>query len=244
MTPLKTRQAYHETEGAKSMPSPITSATYSKGFQLTTEASNQKISYNSEIKRKLIHLSSLWIPLVIFVLPMNYTVTLFAVILIGLLIFELLRHQNHGLSRLVSRFFTPIMRPQELCNPYCLTGATYVLISALLCTLIFPTPVAVTALSIMLVADTAASLIGRRYGTTMIMGKSIEGSCAFLVTAIATSVIVGQIFQAQQSFYFSAIAASVAATAVELISSRLNLDDNLSVPLAAGGVMYFVASLF
>ncbi len=52
-----------------------------------------------------------------------------------------------------------------------LTGATYVLISALICALIFPKVIFVTAFTILIISDTMAALIGRKFGKHKIFKK-------------------------------------------------------------------------
>lgn len=201
------------------------------------------IPYSAEVKRKLIHISSLWMPAVIYFLPAHTAVVIFAALLLKVLVFEIIRRQHHFLARLINRIFGSILRPHETKAGFRLTGATFVLFAALLCTALFPTTVAVTAMSIMLVGDASASLIGRRYGKTPVMGKTVEGSAAFLMTALVTIMIVGQVTYHQPHFYSAALVAAVVATATELISDRFYIDDNLSIPLTAGGAMWLVTSL-
>jgi len=201
------------------------------------------IPYKAEIKRKLIHLSSLWMPAVMYFLPAHTAAAIFAVLLVKVLVFEVVRRQHHALARLANRIFSPVLRPQETGARFRLTGATFVLLAALLCSILFPTPVAVTAMSIMLVGDAAASLIGRRYGRTPMLGKTVEGSVAFLMTSLITIAVIGQLTHYQQHFYSGALVAAMVATLTELFSGRLHIDDNLSIPLAAGGAMWLVTSL-
>ena len=201
------------------------------------------LSYAAEIKRKLIHVSSLWMPAVIYFLPHRMAVIIFAILLVNQVVFEIVRRRQHGFARLLNRIFTPVLRPHENGAVIRFTGATYSVLAAFICAMLFPVPVAVTALGIMLVADTAASLIGRHYGKTRLMGKTVEGCGAFLVAALAVIVFIGQLAGYPPVYYAGAAAAAVVATATELLSGVIGIDDNLSVPLAAGGAMWLVLAL-
>lgn len=201
------------------------------------------ISYSAEIKRKLIHLSSLWMPVAIYFLPPHVAALIFTSVLVKILLFEVLRKQNHIVARLLNKIFGSILRPEETGAGFHLTGATYVLFSAIICTLVFPKQIAVTAMSIMLVADATASLVGKKYGKNPIMGKSLEGSTAFLCAAFITVAVIGLLGGYAAPFYVSALVAAIAATAVELFSKIVRLDDNFSIPLVAGSVMWLVMLL-
>ena len=201
------------------------------------------LSYSAEIKRKLIHLSSLWMPAVIYFLPYHIAVIIFAILLVNQLVFEMVRRRQHGLARLVNRIFTPVLRPHETGSVIRFTGATYGVLAAFICALLFPVPVAVTALGIMLVADAAASLIGRHYGKTPLMGKTVEGCSAFLVSALAVIFLIGQLAGYPPAYYAGSVVAAMVATATELFSGVFGIDDNLSIPLAAGGAMWCVMAL-
>lgn len=179
----------------------------------------------------------------IYLLPKPIPALIFAAGLAGMLLFEWLRRQRHPLAKWVAERAAPVLRAQEAGTGSRMTGATYVLVAALLCTLLFSVPVAVTALAIMLVADAAASLIGKRYGKTPILGKTVEGSAAFFITAVVTIVIIGQVAHYPLSFYVAALVAAAVATGVELVSGRAHIDDNLSIPLAAAGSMWFTLLL-
>lgn len=203
----------------------------------------QPLSYRSEISRKLIHLSSLWMPAAIYFLPWRMAAALFAAGLFLLVLFEIVRRQDHSLARWLNRLFMPVLRAHETGAALRLTGATYVLLAALASVLLFTQPVAIVALSIMLVADSAASLVGRRFGKTPLMGKTAEGSAAFLLAALMVILIIGQLLSPPPHYYAGALAAAAAATLSELCCGVWHMDDNLCIPLTAGGVMSLVMAM-
>ena len=199
---------------------------------------SQPFHYRQEIYRKLIHLSSLWMPAAIYFLERKIALLVFAVSMIAVLAYEIVRRQRNVWARVLDWVFGGALRPDEKGRRFKPSGAIYVLIAAFLSALVFPRLVAVTALAMMLTGDAAAALMGRRFGRVRILDKSLEGALAFFVAALATAGVIAAVVPAAESRYmYAATAAALAGAAVELVSKRLHIDDNLAAPLAAGGVM-------
>ncbi|MCC7260219.1 MAG: hypothetical protein IT567_04230 [Alphaproteobacteria bacterium] len=196
------------------------------------------ISYAHEIQRKLIHLSSLWMPLLIATQSRAFSLTFFTLLVLLMLSGEWLRHRVPLCAELYQRYVGKLLRPHENGGTgKSFTGATYVVLAAFLCTLLFPHWVAVTALSIMLVGDACASLVGRRWGRRMLAGKTLEGSLAFAASGLATVAIIGLLADFDNASYIRAGAAVMTALVAELYARHIRLDDNLLVPLVAGFTM-------
>jgi dolichol kinase len=118
-----------------------------------------------------------------------------------------------------------------------LSGATYVLISAVLCILIFPKVIAITAFSILIVCDTSSALFGRKYGSRPFFDKSLQGAIAFIISGLAVILVTPKVSALTGEYIVAAVSVLIAAF-VESASTRLRLDDNFSVPLSAGGTMW------
>ena len=92
------------------------------------------------------------------------------------------------------------------------------------------------AVMVLALADPAAGIVGRRWGRTRLRAsRSLEGSLTFLVTACATAFAVLLAYAPALSWPSAAlvaVGAAVPAALAELFSTRL--DDNFTVPLAAG----------
>lgn len=197
------------------------------------------MTYWDEIRRKAIHLGSAGFP-VIYWLTDNRTLML--QILIPLVLFAIIvetaRQFSPAIEAFVQRWLGKIMRLEE---KRLFTGATYVVISALIMIAFFPKPIAVAALLFMSISDAAASLIGIRFGKVRFLGKSLAGSSAFLVTALAIAVLI-----MPRTLLTGAIGA-VAATIAEALSLRwgpIKIDDNLAIPLTSGLVMILAQRAF
>ena len=104
------------------------------------------------------------------------------------------------------------------------------MLAAIACTLLFPANVAVVALSIMLISDTCAALFGKAYGSRRLYkNKSIEGTAAFFVSALLIMVIC--------NFILPVTYASILAAFAEMYEDKIEIDDNLSIPLFVGAVL-------
>lgn len=188
-----------------------------------------------EIRRKAIHLSSLWMAAALWFAPQPDITVFFGLMAVTVLTIDLLRRHYPPVTRLFSRFFGGLLREHEKQK---LTGAFYVCLAAFLAALLFSKPVAVAALGIMLVADSMAALIGRRWGKTpLIAGKSLEGSLAFFISALAITAAMTGIAGQSIVFFMAGCVGALAATLAELYSARLKIDDNLTTVLAAGTAM-------
>ena len=186
------------------------------------------MTYQNEIWRKLFHLSSTFIALAYLVL--DYQIIVIALVaLVGLgIVYELLRRSRGPLSRRLDAFSGHIVRETEAKT---LTGATYVVIGALLAVVLFDKYVAIAVLLIVSISDALASLIGRRWGSVRFLAKSLQGSAAFFVSALILSLI------ALRGDVLACVVGAAVATVVEaagLKIGRHRIDDNLSVPLATG----------
>lgn len=196
-----------------------------------TSEHGTQISYLGELGRKSIHLSNLGIPAVY--LHIDHTTGIF--ILIGMtvvsLAIDLVRHVHAPTRALLMKYFGAMLRKHEVDDGQLrLTGATWVLIAATLTLGVFPTIVGVTAFTTLSISDTSAALIGRRFGGRRFLDKTLVGSAAFALTSIGVVAFYATMFQMPLSFICVGIVAAVVSSIVEASSTRLRMDDNLSIP--------------
>jgi dolichol kinase len=173
-----------------------------------------------EITRKTIHIifGSLFLVLIYFAGTQLSTIIIGLCLIAGTLIsIGITRgHKFPFLEKIVKR----VERENEKTFPG--KAAVLFFISAIILLLIFKnnSSIIMAALSVQVFGDSAAALIGKKFGKHKIFKeKTLEGSTACLLVAIICI-----------SFFFPiqiAIIAGVIATIVEL----LPLDDNLFVPL-------------
>lgn len=201
------------------------------------------INYRDELARKLIHLCSLTIPIVYYFIPSSTASILLGSVAAFALIVDLLRYNSKLVSKIFYDYFGFMLRKHEVdSKKKNLNGATYVLISATICSLLFPKVIFITAFSILIISDTMAALIGRKYGKHKFLAKSFEGTLAFFISAIIV-VLVTPKAQNIPVEYIIGIVAAFIGTFVENLSFGI-ADDNLSIPLSIGVVMLILYKSF
>lgn len=199
-------------------------------------------SYGTEIIRKGIHLTSLLIPIVYSFVSKRTALAILIPLTLAFSLSDIARLWIPAVGRWYSRFFGFLLRAHEKTDEgRHLNGATYVLLSATLLILFFPKVIVISAFAILIVSDTSAALIGRRFGKHRFMTKSVEGSLAFFVSALVVVAVSPKLAYLPAEYALGAAAGLVGAL-VE--ASAIGLDDNLSIPLSVGGIMWIMYALF
>ena len=200
------------------------------------------ISYWEEVKRKLVHLSSLWmVAATLLLAPWRWFAALIFLLLLLLTLVSEHDYANGGryLGRLYGKLFGKMLRNETRPGQWIVSGGAPVLAAALLVNLLFPAWIAAGALTVMLTGDIAAALIGRKFGRhKLVNGKSLEGTVSFIIVGyIALAVIMVIARRPLLPDYVIGSAAVMAGGVVELFQKQLWLDDNLSIPLSVGLVL-------
>jgi dolichol kinase len=192
--------------------------------------------YKAEIWRKAFHLFNLSIPVIYFFVPKSTALMILIPLTLGFLIVDILRFYHDPTAKYFYRFFGFLLRGKERDNnKKRLNGATYVLISATICIFIFPKLFAVIGLATLSFADSAAALVGRRYGKTKFLNKSLEGSIAFFVFAAAVLFITPKFEYVPLEYVIGLFAAAV-ATIAEAGASFI--DDNFAIPISVASILW------
>ncbi len=188
--------------------------------------SDAPIPYRYELIRKAIHLLAMALPFGMLVLDRRPALVILAGLTAVALTTEVSRAHSASVRTWVNRVLGWMMRAEEKppAGQVRLSGATWVLISALLLLVCFPVHLASLALTVFMVGDAAAALVGRRFGKHRWGSgpKTIEGTLGF----VAVGSMVGLFFPAPALWFGPA--AAVLAGALELLPGPLN--DNLQAP--------------
>ncbi|MGB7568553.1 MAG: hypothetical protein WBM07_11885 [Chitinivibrionales bacterium] len=156
---------------------------------------------------------------------------------------ELLRFRVRPVQTLFYRVSGAALRPEEIKK---MTGATYIVYSALLCSIVFVNQPSISfmVLCAFIWGDAAAALVGQAVGRTKIGKKSLEGSLACFVLCIILFTggfpVVPHLLEAWQGRVplFLALAGSLFITVMELfpirITKKISINDNLTVPVLTG----------
>ena len=199
------------------------------------------IQYRSEIFRKLFHLSSLWIPILYFYVTNKAMLTILLSLTTMAFLVEFSRKISPELNDLINNSIGNIMRVQEQKS---LSGATYLLIAASLSVALFSKEVAILALSVLMISDSCAALVGRKFGRIHIFDKTLEGSVSFFISGVIVYYFLVIVCDFTLPLNISLLAI-FSATMTELFVKKFcSLDDNFTIPLSIGLVFLLTSSTF
>ena len=201
------------------------------------------IEYKDELVRKSIHLTSLSIPIIYYFIPQSVALIILGTLTALAMIIDLTRYFSPQVGKIFYKIFGFMLRHHEVDEEKKnLNGATYVLLSATLGVLIFPKVIFITAFSMLIIGDTMAALVGRKYGKHKFMAKSLEGTLAFFISSCIMVLFTPKIGYFTEEFIIGFVVALVGAI-TENISLKF-IDDNLSIPIVVGFAMWFLYKLF
>lgn len=208
-----------------------------------TQVDNGTIHYRDEIFRKLIHLCSLSIPVVYYFIPRSTALIILGIMTAVALFLDLGRYLSPAIGKIFYKFFGFLLRKHELDHKKRnLNGATYVLLSAFICVLIFPKVIVITAFAILIISDSMAALIGRRFGKHKFLFKSLEGTLAFFISGIVV-VLLSPKIEYMFSEYIIGIVSTAFGAIIENVSFGL-ADDNLVIPISIGFAMWLLYLIY
>ena len=161
----------------------------------------------------------------------------YLLLFLGILAFDLARLRLPSLNAWALERMGTLLRPGEADT---LSGSPTYILGVALSLFLFDLPVAIAAVLFLVFGDVAATIIGEYWGKTRFLGKSFEGTAAFVVAAFAAG-LVPRLYGLSLSF-FVLFAGAVTAAIVELLTPR-RLNDNLTIPLISGAVMTLLGRL-
>ena len=185
------------------------------------------LEYHQEFYRKLIHLSSTFIPFMLWYFGKDTFQVWIIIIAVILPILDYFRRYNKFLYFIYRNLFIKFTRPIE---QGMLSGASWVIIGAAVTIFIFNENIAIIALLVLSIADSAAAIVGIKFGKTQLFSKSLEGSTAFFITA---TIIVFSLSSAGAYINFIAV---IATTVVELFSTP-RINDNFLIPMVLAFIL-------
>lgn len=191
--------------------------------------------YGAELARKSVHFTSALCPIIYAFISWKLMMILVTPVIAIVVALDLGRYRVAWINALFAYCFGHMLREREHRT---LSGATYVMLSVGICILLFPKPIAIAALLMMSVSDALASLVGMKAGGPRWIGdKSVAGSAAFFISAIAISWIC---LPDAKLAGLAGAAFATFAEATPLTCGKHIADDNLVVPLSAGAVMWLL----
>ena len=197
----------------------------------------QDLSFRDELRRKFLHVVALIIPLCITFLGKIPSLWILIPLSSVALFFEIARVRSEKAASFIYYFFGSIMRESEkpeIGSPVVINGATWVVLSATILTIIFPVHIACASLAMFMLGDAAAALVGKKMGRIQWprSKKTLEGSFSFLVISGLTLFLFGIL-----NWYHTLLIAFI-ATLLEVIPIPIN--DNVRVPILVATVIFIL----
>lgn len=173
----------------------------------------------SEFLRKTIHLAGISVPISYYFFGREIALLLSSSALILFLVLEYIRVRAHSIFPL-SRTVEAIQRRKEI---VAIAANVYYCVAAVISIYFFGELPAIAGLTIALISDAAAALVGVSLGRHRLKsGKSVEGTLGGAVSALVISLLIGLNM-------LTALALSAIFCLVDI--KDLGLDDNFIMPV-------------
>lgn len=213
------------------------------------DTKDKNISFTQELIRKGIHLAALTIPLSYIFLDRDIMLLILIPLMLLFVGFDIAAKRIYFLRTIYLKIFGKMLRKHELTSKKVfLNGASWVFISSVVTIYIFPKITAIVALTILIISDICAALVGRKYGKTRFLGikkKSVEGTTAFFISAVIVVCLYGIIFRMSFIYFIAGIFSALIAAVTEALSKKvLKTDDNLTIPISFGISMWFINRIY
>ena len=188
--------------------------------------SGAPLTVRRELARKVLHMSWAVVPIAYALgAPRRLVIGALLVASATAVVIELARARSERVRLVFDRATGLLLREHE---HHRWSGATWLLLSFLLVTVLFDTQAAIAAMWAVAVGDASAAIVGRTVGRRRIgqSRKSIEGSLACAVASAAGALLIAHLSLG------TSIVAGISAAAAEWPARPL--DDNMRIGIAVG----------
>jgi dolichol kinase len=186
-----------------------------------------------EVRRKLIHLSGLSVPLGILVFGKIYTAAMIALALTVALVLEA--------GRLKGMVYLPAVRDHEQEK---VAGYIYYIFGSLVTVAIFSPMIAITAMLMLSLGDAVSGLVGSVLENSNVRGcnqrwriKPFPIVTAMFMACLAIGYLSSAITDLPFQVYLAGAVGATMADSIALVFCNRGLDDNLTIPIFAGVMM-------
>lgn len=186
-----------------------------------------------ETRRKGIHLTGLSVPIGLLVFGRTFTASLIALALVVALVLEWLR--------LKGKISLPEVRVQERHE---VASYIYYITGSLLCVLLFPPMIAVTAMLLLSLGDTVSGLVGSVLSKADVRSKKEMWCCkpmpivaAMFTACLLIGYLASGITRLSFPVYLAGAVGATFADCVAIVIHNKGLDDNFTIPIFAGLLM-------
>lgn len=205
------------------------------------EDKNHQIGLKNELQRKAIHLCSVIIPVSYYFLERNFLLVVVGAGTAFMILLDVFRKLFPAVDNFYVKIMGFVLRKKELnVKEHYLTGGTYYAIGVFLPLILFVREIAASAILIMIISDTFAALVGKKFGKHNLWNKSVEGSITFFILGMLIVFLTPKVSANYLEYVYAAVALAV-ATVIEALP--FEIDDNISVPLSFG-IIYSIFLYF
>ena len=187
------------------------------------------MNFKTEIARKVMHLLSCIIGILIFILDRSIYIPILFTLTLLVVSFDIARIKFSMVQNIYNNFFSIFTRKSEKKQ---ITGASFLFIGSSIVAFLFDKEIVFQGLLVMSFSDSCAALIGITFGKTKLFNKTLEGSMAFFLTTFTILFFFN--FNLLEIFIISLI-----ATITELFSTY-RYNDNILVPLLTCSTIYLL----
>jgi dolichol kinase len=185
----------------------------------------------NQIGRKLYHvLGGVGLLSLYYMLGRDRALVVYGIFFVTALGLDIIRLTMPAVNRFIFTRFKSFVRTNE---EHKLTGTPPYILGIGLSLYAYSPEVATAAICFLAFGDVAATAIGERYGATKIGDKSLEGTFAFIVAAAASGFLLTAM--GIHLLTWVMLLGVLVAAGAELLTLPVN--DNLLIPIVAGGVM-------
>jgi dolichol kinase len=218
-------------------------SSFNQSLESASQLFSSRLSLRSELHlaRKVWHMTMGMAIALLYQagVPVGVAVSILSAFLALALVVEVIRLRHSKLNHHMIRLFAPLMRRSEVNR---CTGIPFYLASSIFAIAAFPKPVAVLSILFLACGDPIASLMGILFGYRSVRfanGKSLVGTLAGVVTCCLVALVYLQAIAFPPAAIFAmTLLGGVAGGTAELLP--LDMDDNLTIPVVSGFVMWFV----
>ncbi len=184
----------------------------------------------TEINRKIFHLLAIIFPTLYYFTSSKIILAFLIIINFITITLDVNRHFIPKIQNIINKIFLPIMRKHEYSGTRNLSGMSYMMLGFLVTSIFFKKEQVILSWFILIFADSLAAILGKKYGTPMAYGKSLEGSAVFFCLAMMIAIICHVFLNLHFSF-FKCLFAILITTIAEFYSKALKIDDNFLIPV-------------
>ena len=196
-----------------------------------------------EIFRKMIHYSSAAISIGYYFLDKSIVLIVTGLLLLYMVIVELVKYRSDFIYNLYMKYFKHMLREHEYDRKkFTINGATWVLLSCILCILVFPKMIAIMGMLMLSFADSTAGIMGRLFGKKQYApNRSYIGTGSFFIAGILVMFFT-PMYNGSPAEYAVRGAALFITTFAEAFN--LHIDDNFTIPVVGSLSLYVLYSVF